>query len=63
MVILASFVVLPSTPGTDGSFETADKLVNVGMVRLTDEITHVVRPAGIVIPLFAEKKWFLFVPS
>ncbi len=25
---------------------TADKLVSVGMLRLTDEITHAVRPAG-----------------
>jgi hypothetical protein len=29
-------------------FGTADKLVNLGMVRLTDEITQVVRPAEMV---------------
>jgi hypothetical protein len=45
--MLASFHLnVPPTLGTVCLFGTADKLVSVGMLRLTDEITQAVRPAG-----------------
>jgi ATP-dependent helicase HrpB len=41
----ATIVYVPPTPAQFCFDGIADKLVNVGMVRLTDEITHAVRPA------------------